>query len=130
MVVEQEDTGKDVVLTIMENIKEKEKEFISNVGFDEYTSLEEIPEEELESLDIDDRKIYYDLTEFRSVAENVNDLINAKNATDDKKELHRIKKELEIAIRDLRALKRKKNEESSWAASVIVSLDDLIYICK
>ena len=60
----------------------------------------------------------------------VNDLINAKNVTNDKKELHRIKKEFEIAIHNLRALKGKKNEESSWICSINQSLDDLIHICK
>ncbi len=80
--------------------------------------MDEVPEEEIENLDIDDQKKYYDLTEFMSVTINVNDLINAKNTTNDKKKLHRIKKKLEEAIHDLRALKGKKNEEANLANSM------------
>ncbi len=83
-----------------------------------------------EDLDIDDQKKYYDLMEFMSATVSVNDLTNAKNVTNNKKEFHRIKKEFEKAIHDLRALKRKKNEESSLICSMNQSLDNLIHICK
>lgn len=127
---EHEEDNKDRVKSILESIEEKEKEFLSDFGLDEYASLGEVPEEELEGLDIEDQKKYYDITEFMSAVVNVNDLINAKKSTDDKKELHRIKKEFEMAIHDLRALKGKKNEEASWANSINWSLEDLISICK
>ena len=127
---EREDTNKDLVLSIIEGIEEKEKGFLADFGFDEYSYLEEVPEEEIESLDIDDQKKYHDLTEFMSASINVNDLINTKNTTNDKKELHRIKKKLEEAIHDLRAIKGKKNEEVNLANSINESLDALIHICK
>ena len=127
---EYEDPSKILVSSIIESIEEKEKGFLSDFGFAEYTSLDEVPEEELEDLEINAQKQSHDLAELMSVAVSVRNLINAKNASNDKKELHRLKKELEISIQDLRSLRRKKNEEANWANSIRWSLDDLIHICK
>ena len=126
----REEENKDKVSSIIYRIADQERAFLSECGFDEYNSLDEVQEDDLENLDIDDKKTYHDLIEYKSAAFNVRDLINAKNASSDKKELHRIKKDLEMTIRNLRSIKGKKNKESSFASSISSSLSDLISICR
>lgn len=127
---DREEGNKDKVSSIIYRIVMQERTFLAERGFDEYNSLDEVQEEDLECLDIDDRKMYSDLAEYKSAAFKVKEIIDAKNTSSDKKELHRIKKDLEMAIRDLRAIKGKKNKEVSFASSISSSLEELISVCR
>ncbi len=107
-----------------------EIEFFSENCLDDFESIDELDDETLETLDSGELKKFYDIREFKSAVLMVEALIKARDESADRKKLHKIRKDFELAIRDLRGIKRAKNDEAMQASSIVMIMDDLIQICK
>ncbi len=124
------DENKDTVACILDDIKSREEELLSDYDLVDYDSFDNIDLYELEDVDIDGKKAIQDFVEYKKVVLTVDELLKENADTTDPKTLHRIRKDFEVTISHLRGIKHAKNEETKKASSICASIDDLISICK
>ncbi len=127
---EEENESADIIRIALNKAMDMEREFLSDNCLDDYESIDELDDETLETLDSEELKKFYDLKDFKSAISMVYELVKARDESTDSKKLHKIRKDFELAIRDLRGIKRAKNDEAVQASSIAMIMDDLIQICK
>ena len=118
------------VASILDSIKEREKKLMSDYGLEEYESLDDIDPDELDNVDIDGKKAIQDLLEYKRAVRKVEDLLKEQAASGNPKVLHRIRKDYEKSIHELRSIKAAKREEIALNTEICSSLDELIDVCK
>lgn len=124
------DENEDEIARILDTVKLREKELLSDYDLENYDSFDNIDLDELDDVDIDGKKAIQDLVEYKKAVIRVDELVKEKADATDPKVLHRIRKDFEVAINHLRSIKAAKNEETRIASSICSSIDNLVSICK